>query len=99
MSNNLDNLDENELRKKLEGRLDILKFLAELTGDNNVIYYSKQSELIDLFHKIGMNRYTINDEQFKQLANMMEQFEKMVLDFLDENNIKLKEIDDIKNGG
>lgn len=90
--------DEDELRKKLEGRLDILKFLAELTGDSNVIYYSKQSELIDLFHKIGMNRETIDDEQFKQLANMMEQFEKMVLDYLDENNIKLKEVDDIMNG-
>lgn len=93
-------INSEDFKKELEkssvkhkARKNLLNMLADITGDPTVIYYLKQDDLIDLFHKIGMNMRVVSSKQYEDLTNMVEQFKSIVLEYLNEHNIVLKDED------
>lgn len=87
-------LNDNEM-KEMEAKRDamktILKMMGEVSNDPKILFKLKEIELREKLDLIALNMEGITDNQYKELTNIVEQFEKFVDDYLKENNIELKE--------
>ena len=86
---------ENNEMKKMKAKSDavrmMLNMLAEATNDPKVIFKKAEVDFHDKLSSIALNMKVITDDQYKDLTNMVKQFDKVIDDYLRENNIKLKE--------
>lgn len=79
---------DDELKAKIQAQKDLLKFLANLTGDPEMFWHIEVLDFNDMLDKIGEST-SITKEQYQELTNVIQQFEKMLKDYIRENNIEL----------
>lgn len=79
---------DDELKAKIQAHKDMLKFLANMTGDPEMFWHIELIEFDEMLDKIGEST-SITKEQYKELTNVIQQFEKMLKDYIRENNIEL----------
>lgn len=80
---------DDELKAKIQAQKDLLKFLANMTGDPEMFWHIEVLDFNDILDKIGEST-SITKEQYKELTNVIQQFEKMLKDYIRENDIKLE---------
>jgi len=76
---------------------DAIKLLEKITKDPVLSFKVETMELDDKLETISLNMENISKGQYKELTNMIKQFEKILEDYLTEQNIKLKELSKIRN--
>ena len=69
---------------------DMVSMMVNYTGDANLVYLKRTMELSNLLDEINPTNESITDLHYKELANMLEQFKKLVEDYLKEHNIVIK---------
>lgn len=71
-----------EIKKRSEAMDMIMDLLAE-TGDERMIFVSKANKLSNKIRDLSIN-YNVSKEKFKELTNIVEQFNKAIDETLKE---------------
>ena len=66
--------------------------MIEISDDPKYKYMSTDTDLTSLTSDIGHTLYNLEDKQIKELTNMLEQFIKLLNDYLKENHIEIERL-------
>lgn len=86
-------IEDNEMKKMKKERnamSTMVDIFAEMTKDDRVIYFRDTKNLSHKLNDLSIVD-EITDNQYKELSNLVNQFNKVIDDYLTENNIELKE--------
>lgn len=83
---------KNEMKLKKDGMKFLINMIAETTKEPSFIYEQADMNLRDKLNLITLNSNIITEKQYNELTNIVKQFEKVIDDYLKNNNIELKEI-------
>lgn len=76
-------------KKESETMLKLMTILTEGTPQEyRTKYYAKQNNFYNILVDLGFNE-SIKEEQFKELINIVEQFENVINSYIKENKIKV----------
>lgn len=79
--------------KKAKQRHDFIRLFAEITDIAYAKFTANVSTLNLLFVDIGNNTETITDKQYRELANIVKQFELAMKNYIKQEKIELKKED------
>lgn len=89
-------MEDEELEKKVKKAKQMNNFIrlyAEITDDAYAKFSANISTIQDVFIDIGGSMETITDEQYRELANIVKQFELAIRNYLRQEKIELKKED------
>ena len=81
----------NKLNGELESKKKLLELIANLTGDAGAEFAIEVLNFEDMLTELTLATETITSSQYRELKNVIQQFEKMLKDYIRESNIKTKE--------
>ena len=70
---------------------ELLDMLISLTRENSLKFAKASIEFVERTNLVTCNEKNISDKQFKELSNMVEQFNKIFDSYIEEQNIKLED--------
>ena len=79
--------------KKAKQMNNFIRLFAEITDDGYAKFTANISTIQDVFIDIGGSMETITDEQYRELANIVKQFELAMKNYIKQENIELKKED------
>ena len=85
-----DEIKKNKNRK--DALRQMLDMMIEVTNDPKIIFKRQEIKLIDKLDLIALNMRNVTDVQYKELINIVEQFYKVIDDYVTSNKINLTEI-------
>ena len=89
-------MKDEELEKKVKKAKQMNNFIrlyAEITDDAYAKFTANISTIQDVFIDIGGSMETITDEQYRELANIVKQFELAMKNYIKQEKIELKKED------
>ena len=88
--------DKKEELKKLseerKGFKEILKMMSKISDSPKIKYMSIDTDLSTLTTDIGHILDNLEDKQIEEITNMLEQFIKLLNDYLKENHIEIERL-------
>ena len=79
--------------KKAKQMNNFIRLYAEITDDAYAKFTANISTIQDVFIDIGGSMETITDEQYRELANIVKQFELAMKNYIKQEKIELKKED------
>jgi hypothetical protein len=89
-------MEDKELEEKVKKAKQInnlIRLFAEITDDGYAKFTANTSTIQDLVIDIGGSMETITDEQYRELANIVKQFELAMKNYIKQEKIELKKED------
>lgn len=86
-------MEDKELEEKIKKAKQMNNFIrlyAEITDDAYAKFTANISTIQDVFMDIGGSMETITDEQYRELANIVKQFELAMKNYIKQEKIELK---------
>lgn len=84
------NKEIEKLKSDVDKTRTFIEMFAEITGDKSAEFKLKTMDLQDLVNNIAINSRNVNDGQYEELMNCVDQFIKVIEKYLKEKGIKLE---------
>lgn len=84
--------EKKRIKEEAEKTEKIIRALARITSNPAAIFKVAQIDLQKKLDLISVNMENINENEYNELTNIIKQFEEIIDNYINEKNIKLKEI-------
>lgn len=81
-----------KLKEEREGLKEIFKMMGAISNKPKYKYFSIDTDLNSLTTDIAHTLDNLEDKQIEEITNMLEQFIKLLNDYLKENHIEIERL-------